>query len=503
MALEQNSSLPGELRSLTRSTVHGVLWITAGRVAKTPVSLLALAILARLLTPSDFGVVAVGMIIVTLSNVLVDGSFGMVLIQRKSIDAAVIGASLALSSGLAVLFSAAIVVSAPFVEQEFDFPQLSEVLLFLGAILPITAITTVTTALLQRSFRFGALTVIQLLSQLAYTIVGITLALAGMGLWSLVWAQITSFIVEALMGLMAVRTQYRLAISTSAVREVFGFGGMFTVSRLLNWASNNVDRVIIGRLFGAAELGFYTRATMLMKTARQLTGTGPIRVLFSSFAKIQDNPARMRKGYLRALSITLLLAALVATFVIVNAEVIIRIVLGPQWLSAVPLVQILFFAFLARSAYVVAEAVPLALGLSGQSALRHGAQLVLVVAGAALGAQFGITGAVVGVASAYWLFYLLVLLLVQRLLQPGWLNLLRLHVNAILVTLVPVVAALATRWSLPGDDFLLQVVPAVTFAVTALIVLTVAPKSLIGEDLVAARNKLRERLSRQLASRVA
>ncbi len=211
----------------------------------------------------------------------------------------------------------------------------------------------------------------------------------------------------------------------------------------------------------------------------------------------------MRKGYLRALSITLLTSALVATFVIINAEIIIRVVLGPQWVPTVPLVQILFLGFIAKSAYVVAEAVPLALGLSGQSALRHGAQLVLVMAGAAFGAQFGITGAAIGVASAYWLFYLLVLLLVQRLLQPDWLELLRVHVNGIVITLAPLLAALATRWALPGDDILLQALPAVTFGVMTLIMLTLAPTSLIGEDLIAARNKLWKKLSMQLPQGVA
>jgi teichuronic acid exporter len=486
--LVENSSDTGEQGSLTRSAVHGVFWITATRAIKAPLNLIATAVLARLLTPSDFGIVAIAMLVTTLSDVLVDGSFGMVLIQRRTISPAVIGASLALSMTLAALFAGTVIIGAPFIEQEFGFPHLQDVLLLLAAALPITAITTITTALLQRAMRFRALTFIAFVSQLAYTITAIALAVAGAGLWSLIWAQLASFFLQAAMGFLAVRRQYQLGISQAAVREVFQSGGMFTVSKLLNWAATSADRVVIGRFLGAADLGYYSRAVSLMTTARQLTGTGPVRVLFSTFAKIQHDQERMRKGYLRALSLTLIMGTLVSGFVIVNAELIVRLLLGPQWLPTIPLIQLLFSAFLARSGYIVAEAVPLALGLGGQSALRQAAQLILVAVGAAVGAQFGVIGAVVGLCAAHWLFYLLVLLLVQRLIHPGWLELLRVHAKSVLVALPPILLALATRWALPTDNLLLKMVPAAVFAITAVAMLASAPAALVTGDVVRARS---------------
>ena len=490
-----SSSTPdAEPTSLTRSTVRGVFWITAGRRARAPLSLLAVAILARLLTPADFGVVALGMIVVTLSNVLVDGSFGMILIQRKSINPALIGASLALAGGLAIIFTAAVILSSPLIEQQFDFPRLDEVLLVAALVLPVTAVTMVTTALLQRNFRFATLTAIQLVSQIAYTIVGVGLAFAGAGMWALVWAQVTSFVFEALAGAFAVRKQYRLSISYPALREVFGFGGMFTISKLLNWSANNADKIVVGRFFGPAELGFFTRASLLMKTARDLSGAGPIRVLFSSFAKIQHDVVRMRNAYLRALSITLIVSGLVSAFMIVNAKLVVDILLGPQWLPTVPLVQILFCAFLAKSAYVAAEAVPLALGLGGQSALRQGAQLLLVVLGATIGAQFGMVGAAIGVATAYWLFYFLCLLLVQRLIHPSWRDLLKVHLKGILVSVGPLLVALGGRWLIPAENLWSELVPAALFVLIAAAILLWAPASLITEDLVRARGHVWERV---------
>lgn len=486
---------------MTRSTVKGVFWITAGRGLKAPLNLVGIAVLARLLTPTDFGIVAIGMLVKTFSDVLVDGSFGMVLVQRRTVSPPLIGASLALSVALAMLASVAVVLGAPYIQRQFDFPQLRDVLLVLGTVLPITAITTITTALLQRAMRFSALVLNAIVSQLVYMAVGISLAVAGMGLWSLVWGQVASFVVEALLGLFQSRRFYRIGFSTSAVGDVLASGGMFTIARLLGWASTSVDRLVIGRFLGAAELGFYTRAANLMMTARQLTGTGPVRVLFSSFAKIQHDSSRMRKGYLRALAVSLLIAALVSAFVIVNAEIIVRIMLGPKWLPTIPLIQILFAAFLARSGYIVAEAIPLALGLAGANALRHGAHLIFVFVGAIIGAQFGLVGAATGIAISHWLFYLLCLLLVRRLLQVEWLQTLRLHVNSILVASGPTLLALATRWIFPSHDILMQAVPALVFGITAVAILLFGPANIVTDDLVRARTYVWERLASRLARR--
>lgn len=490
----ENGSAQDEPRSLTRHTVRGVFWITAGRLLKQPINLIGLVVLARLLAPSDFGIFAIAALVVTFSNVVVDGSFGLVLIQRRHLNSEWIGASLALSVALALLLSICVVLAAPYIEQQFEFPELSDVLLFLAVILPINAITSITTALMQRAFQFGRLTLNLTLSQIANTAVAITLAVNGFGLWSLVWGQVAQFVADALLGYLAVRRHYAVGFSLSAVAQVFRSGGMFTVSKLLNWAANNVDNLVVGRFLGATALGFYSRAFNLMSTARQLSGTGPVRVLFSSFAKIQHDPDRMARGYLRSLSMALVSATLVSAFVVVNAEIIVRLVLGPQWLPMIPVLQIMFSAFIARTGYIVAEAVPLSLGLSGQTAIRQGAQLILVISGATIGAQFGLIPAVIGITSAYWIFYLLCLLLVKRLIPIRWSQVLRLHLNGILLSVPPSVLALATRWMLPSDDLLLQVIPPIVFGLVAVIVVAVAPTSLAGDDLVRFRSLLWERL---------
>jgi PST family polysaccharide transporter len=302
--LQEDSRESDEHPSLATATLKGVFWMTATRGLKAPLSLIAVAILARILTPADFGIIALGMVVASFSDMLVDGSFSLVLIQRREIDSRIIGGTFALSAGLATFFAAGVILSAPYIERDFNFTHLRDVLIFFATILPITAITTVTTALLQRRLQFRVLTVNAFCSQLAYSVSSVALAVAGMGVWSLVWAQMLQSSIDAALGFLAVRKRYRIKLSVSGIREVLGSGGVFTASKILKWAANSVDRVIIGRMLGAAELGFYTRSTTLMGTARQLAGAGPTRVLFSSFAKMQNDSERLRRAYTRALSVT-------------------------------------------------------------------------------------------------------------------------------------------------------------------------------------------------------
>lgn len=477
-------------QSLTRPTLKGIVWITATRGLRAPLNLIAVAVLARILTPAEYGIVAIAMVVATFSDTLIDGSFGMILVQRREITPGVIGATFVLSAALATFFAAAIAIFAPAIQRQFGFPELKEVLFFLAAMLPITSVTTVTAGLLQRALQFRTLTLLGLASQIVYIAAAIGLAIAGMGLWSLVWAQMLQWAVDAVLEFIAVRKQYRMAISFTAIREVLHTGGMFTASKLVKWAANSADRVIIGRYLGAADLGFYSRASTLLRTARQLAGAGPMRVLFSSFAKMQHDPARMCRAYNRSLSLSLSASMLVSAFFLVNADLVVRVLLGPKWLQTVPLVQILFVGFVPKSAAMVAETVPLAFGLGRTSTIRETAQLILVVIGGAVGAQFGVVGATAGVCIAYWLFYFVCLMLVQQLLSPRFQETFRIHLNSVLIAAPPLVLSLGTMLLLPGHGLLLEFIPAAVFGAVAAIVLTFGPASLVSEDIVRARKHL-------------
>jgi PST family polysaccharide transporter len=328
-------------------------------------------------------------------------------------------------------------------------------------------------------------------AQLANGACAIALAFAGFGLWSIVWAQIIGSWVEAILGYIGTRKRYRIAFSSSAVREVFRSGGMFTISKLFNWAAGAIDRLVIGRLLGVVALGYYSRASALLATANQMLGTGMMRVLLSTFSKMQHDPRRMRNAFDRALATSITGSTVISAFVVLFADLIVSILLGDRWAQVVPLVQVLFLAFVSRSGYVVAEAVPLALGLSRASAYRQAAQFGLVISGSIIGARFGVLGAAIGIAIAYWLFYLLCLMLVRRLIGCSARRIARIHVNALLLVAFPVIAALGAQvLTEAGGNGLLRLIPAAVFGLTAVVVFGVAPNSILSQDIGRARAHL-------------
>ncbi|WP_281347035.1 oligosaccharide flippase family protein [Sphingomonas piscis] len=277
---------------------------------------------------------------------------------------------------------------------------------------------------------------------------------------------------------------------------------MFTVTKLLNWAAGNVDRIVVGKLLGASALRYYSRASSLMLTLNQLLGTGAMRVLFSTFSRMQDDRARLTSGFDRALSTGLIGSTLASVFVVMFADLIVDVLLGPGWQSATPLMQALFAAFVARSGYVVAEAVPLALGLGRQSAVRQAIHLVLVCAGAVTGARYALVGAAVGIAIAYWIFYLICLGLVMRLIDVSLGRLFRIHSSALLVALPPGVIAAGAAWLLgPGQSLMLRLVPPLLFGAIAVFMIAFGPASLLSQDLARIRQTaighIRSRLARQ------
>lgn len=488
-------------QSLARTTLHGALWMTAGRFMKAPTNLLTVAILARLLTPADFGVVAIGLVVIGLGAILVDGSFGMVLVQRQKMDPPMIGASLVLSLALGTLFAVTLVTGAPLLERYFDFPRLTGVIRVLALALPVSAAMAVTTALLQRASRFGVLTINSFLAQLLNAIVAISLAFSGFGVWSLVWGQFAQVCFETLLGFAALRSRYRIGFSIAALKDGFRSGGMFTLSKLFNWAGANIDNVVVGTTLGATSLGLYSRPSTLMNTVNQVIGTGTARVLFSTFAKMQHDLERMRRAFERALATSLVAASFAAAFVLLFSELIVHLMLGPKWVASVPVLQALFAAFVTRSGYIVAEAVPLALGLGRASAFRQGAQFVLVLAGAWLGSHFGVTGAAIGIAIAYWIFYLLCLLLVQQLLNVSWSKLLSMHLSALAAVAIPVVATIATRYATGPSTSIWSEIPALfIFGLTAALVLAFAPAIVLSDDLVRGRGHLVRLVGNRLGS---
>jgi PST family polysaccharide transporter len=279
-------------------------------------------------------------------------------------------------------------------------------------------------------------------------------------------------------------------LSTARLREAFNSARVYSVWSLFLWSGNNIDRLVVAKLSTVVELGLYVRAMNVLHMAHGLTGTGSFRVLFSTFSRMQDDLPRLRAAVQRALTAGLTISGLVAAFAVVFADLLAWIILGPQWVGAIPILQIIFLSLIASSGYHFAEAVPASLGLARANAVRQALRTLLIGICAWIGAQYGIVGAAVGVAAAFWIFYVLILIYVARLISLPLATALRINVIPLIIAVVPAGAAFMVRQIPSGPQWLLDLAAVGLFGVLAFAFLALAPASIIGEDAVRLRDKL-------------
>ena len=394
------------------------------------------SVLARLLSPADFGVQAIIGIVVLLAAALSDGTFAVPLLQRAEIDTAMVSSALWLSVAVGAACMGALIVGAPWIVAAAHAPRLGPALLLTALVLPLRGLSSVSVALLERGRAYGAISMVSMAGNLVYAALAVAMGLRGFGLWALVVPTLVQVVLEA--GLNGARARLPLwsAPTRRGTRTLFHAGAATTATQILNWAGQNGPSLITSSLLGPYVLGFYARAASLQNTALQLSG-GPVgRVLVPTFASLQGSPDRLRDTFKRFMGAVLPLNALVTMVAVVHGEALVRLLLGRKWFGAIPIVQLLFLGFLPRSAYKVSEALALGSGRYGAAAVRQAIYLMSVLAGALVGGVFGVLPLTLGVSLGLWVFYGFSLAQAEALSGVGWLWIGRAHLQALVLALV-------------------------------------------------------------------
>ncbi len=405
------------------STMKGFSWNVAGNFIKAVAGFAVNIILARLLGPEPFGILALGLLIVGIGNLLVESGLGSALIQQESLDrsdiAFVFTIQMAVSITLAILF----VVFAPWLAFQFSNPAAAPVLRVMAALLVIQAFALVPSALLRRAMNFKRVQLAQILSfAIGYIFIGLPLALTGFGVWSLVAAQGTQSLVNALILFFSARHTFTLSFKGSRGIALFGFRVLF--ANIANWIILYLDQAVVGSRFGAVNLGYYSRSYFLVTTPTTILQTSAQTSLFSAVSRMGKSPETLKlfRGFM---SFFALLFFMVYTLIALESNQIIRVLYGVDWLPAAPLLAPLALAMPFRA--LVSLEGPILNGL-GKPQLEMRAQwLTAVVAVAAL-----ITSSTISLQTIAWaiLFiytfrWLVVSLMTRGVLEVSFVTLLR------------------------------------------------------------------------------
>lgn len=329
------------LREISEATGRGVAWSMAATVGGRIISLASLTILARLLAPEDFGLLAFALAFLAYLETVGDLGTGAALIYwpKRWRDVA----QLTFVANLAMGFLWLIVTwfSAPFVADFFGSPEGEGILRALAWVLPLKALGTTHDALLQRDLRFRARAIPELALMGGKALVAVPLALLGLGAWSLVWGQIAGQAAYTVLAWSLVSWRPQRRFPRDLVPPVLRYGGGIVSINVLAAILHHADIVVVGRMLGTTVLGFYQIAFRIPDIAITLLVRVTSKVLFPAMSRLQGAGAGLRDLYLAALRYLSLLTVPGSVALILLAEPLVVTLFGERWRPTVPIMQAL------------------------------------------------------------------------------------------------------------------------------------------------------------------
>ncbi|WP_181832712.1 lipopolysaccharide biosynthesis protein [Bosea caraganae] len=402
-------------KSLSRRTIEGFAWMFVGAGSQALLRIAVLAVLARLLTPTDFGVVSAAMTVVALADIFGTIGIAPAIVQMPQLDREHVRTGFTVSALASFAITAILFVAAPVVAGLFQIPAVEPALRVLCFIFAIRGFAIVAEAKLQREMRFRSISLIGMASYaLGYGAVAIGLALAGFGIWSLVWGQIAQSVLASLAFIACSRHAMRPLLHWGALRRLLRFGAGITLSSLGNYVALNADQFIVGRWLGAATLGIYNRAYTILMQPVNLFGAVGDKVLFPALATIQSDRDRLARAYCRSVGLIALATIPLSGFLTLFAEECIQLLLGKQWLQVTLPFQILVASLFFRTAYKISSTLLRARGMTFWLASWQWLYAASVCAGAWLGLPYGLSGVAAGIGAAIVITFVLGLVLSKR-----------------------------------------------------------------------------------------
>lgn len=315
----------------------GTRWMSVGQ-GVTQVSRLVVSILlARWLSPDAFGVVAVAMTTVLALDVLKGLGTGMAIIQRRTVDEALLTSVFLLNIATAALAAACMFFGAPVIAGLFAAPEAVPVVRAFAVVPLIGGFTQVHHALLRRTMRFASVAKIELTGALVTGTVSIALAIAGLEVWAIVWGNIIGFTAGSVVVWLVSGWRPKARPSLSALRSIAGFSLHTAGDAGFTFVRQNLDKFLVGRWLGVSSLGIYTLGQRTVSYPVLSLTNVLMTVLFPAFSRLQDDNDALRRGYTRALGAIAFVTMPLLIGTAVVAEPFVNALLGDKWARLIPL----------------------------------------------------------------------------------------------------------------------------------------------------------------------
>jgi O-antigen/teichoic acid export membrane protein len=393
---------------LKRKAASGVMWTSIQKFTGMAISFISGIILARLLTPDDYGCIGMLSIFMLVAGSFVDGGFAMALIQKKRPTQEDYSTIFFFNLGMSLLMYAILFFCAPAISRFYKMPLLSSVLRIQGLVLIINAFSLIQSNQLRKQFKFKKLSVVSLTTSIISLSVTIVMAYRGYGVWALVTMNILTALIPTIVYWVTNKWYPMWVFSKESFKELFSFGFFMFLTSLITRACNSIQGLLIGRFYNPATMGYYSKAKSTEELASTSLANVIDQVVYPLYAEYQ-NDRPMLINVIKKLTLSIAYVSFPMMFLLILlAKPIFVLLYSERWLDSVPYFQILCVAGIAICLQGVNYQAIAAIGKSkamfSWTLVKRAIGLSLIVGGLA---AFGIKGLLVGMVIQSWLIYLI------------------------------------------------------------------------------------------------
>lgn len=328
-------------KSLKEKAVSGMVWNGIERFGSSLFLFISNIVLARLLSPDDFGCIGMLMVFISLSDAIVDGGFGSALIQKKNPTQTDYSTIFFWNIILSILMYAVLFLTAPFIADFYSIPLLRDILRVQGLVLIFNAFSLIQINVLKKKIAFKRIAKINLLSVFVGTVLGLIFAYGGWGVWSLVIKVVTTAVLSSFIYWLIPTWKPTTVFCWQSFRELFRFGGFMFLISILMTVYSNIIQLIIGRFFSAVTLGYYTQARKMEDLPRSSFSSVVTNVIFPVFSSLQDDLTKVKNAARTCTKGIAYINFPLMILLIVTARPLFILLFTAKWAQAIPYFQLL------------------------------------------------------------------------------------------------------------------------------------------------------------------
>lgn len=394
--------------NLKQKAATGMVWTSIQKFAGMGIRFVSGIILARLLLPEDYGCIGMLAIFMVIANAFIDGGFASALIQKKRPTQEDYSTIFFWNLGMSLFMYFLLFVSAPMIARFYKMPILSSVLRVQGIVVIIHAFAIIQANQLRKQLRFKKLAIIHLSTAVISLIITIIMAYNGFGVWALVSMNLLTALIPAIIFWVTNKWYPLLVFSKKSFKELFGFGVFMFLTHIINSICNNIQGLLIGRLYNPATMGYYSKAVSTEGLVSTSISSVMGQVTYPLYAEFQDDNSKMITVIRRITCSIAYITFPMMFLLILLAKPLFILLYSDRWLASVPYFQILCIAGIAICLQGVNYQAIAAVGKSKEmfswTLIKRIIGLALVIGGLVL---WGLKGLLVGMVLQSWVIYLI------------------------------------------------------------------------------------------------